>query len=118
MAYFYKETRVGIDWARPSVTFEVRVPDAQKEKDVDKSISMSMSMSMVVENGEAPEDEEIEDAVPDDEYKFSHQNLATAASVHFRAVHRFPRMIHWRVVERGKVLVLMPMDVSRRQELR
>lgn len=88
----YKETRVNIDWSKVQ-TVTVDVPS---------NYSTSTELVWSESNGH----------VEDPETVFARDNLASASSIHFRPLHRFPRAILWRVVDNGRALCLSPVDFS------
>lgn len=49
---------------------------------------------------------------------FQHQHLASAASVYYRPVERYPRCIMWRVTENAQVLSLASVDFTKPNDAR
>ncbi|KAF3312226.1 hypothetical protein TWF173_007387 [Orbilia oligospora] len=98
MVYVYKETRVSLDWASDDRIVEVAVPDYD-----------AAEAAAVEENGNDTAGVLITGETDD----FPLGSLASSSSIVFRAIHQTPRTILWRVVNKGRTLVMLPLDVAR-----
>ncbi|KAK6544406.1 hypothetical protein TWF694_001101 [Orbilia ellipsospora] len=103
MVYVYKETRVSLDWASTDRIVEALVPDY----DAEEAASIPEELETPITNGVLIK------GTTDD---FPLTSLASASSVLFRAIHQTPRTVLWRVMNQGRTLVLMPLDVARPRE--
>ncbi|KAH8148666.1 uncharacterized protein LAJ45_07377 [Morchella importuna] len=102
--FLYKETRINLDWDDAyRLTANIFLPGHHGGP----SKRSSQHSAELIKTPEGKPDT-----------LFSHRFLATAASVHYRPVERYPRCIMWRVLENAQVLSVTSVDFTKPNDIR